>query len=60
MYIWGYFFQKGYFKGSSKKKVHQQNTLGELTSPLLPLFRRAWNYKTLYKRTTKNTNQMMH
>ena len=28
MYIFGYFFQKGHFLGSSKKRAHWQKTLG--------------------------------
>ena len=38
MYIFGYFFQKGHFKGSSEKRAHQQKTFGGggLTTPLLP------------------------
>ena len=37
MYIFGYFFQKGYFKGSSEKRAHVQKTLGGgLTTPLPP------------------------
>ena len=28
MYTFGYFFQNGPFKGSSKKRAHQQKTLG--------------------------------
>ena len=26
MYVFGYFFQKGHFKGSSKKRAHRQKT----------------------------------
>ena len=36
MYIFGYFFQKGHFKGSSEKRAHRQKTLGRLTTPLPP------------------------
>ena len=39
MYIIGYFFQKGHFQGSSKKRTHRQKTFlgeGELTTPLPP------------------------
>ena len=28
MYIFGYFFQNGHFKGSSEKRAHRQKTLG--------------------------------
>ena len=28
MYIFGYFFQKGHFKGSSKKRAHRQKFWG--------------------------------
>ena len=28
MYIFGCFFQKGHFKGSSKKRAHRQKALG--------------------------------
>ena len=28
MYIFGYFFQKGHFKGFSKKSAHRQKILG--------------------------------
>ena len=31
MNIFGYFFQKGHFKGSSKKREHQQKTWKGLT-----------------------------
>ena len=35
MYIFGYFIQKGNFKGSSKKSAHRQKALGRggLTTP---------------------------
>ena len=36
MYIFGYFFQKGHFKGFSKKSAHRQKILGGLTTPLPP------------------------
>ena len=32
----GYFFQKGHFKGFSKKGAHRQKILGGLTTPLPP------------------------
>ena len=28
MYIFGYFFQKAHFKGSSKKQAHRRKALG--------------------------------
>ena len=43
--IFGYFFQKGYFKGSTKKRAHRQKTLrggGGADNPLAPLLQRAW------------------
>ena len=36
MYIFGYFFQKGHFNGSSEKRAHRQKTLGRLTTLLPP------------------------
>ena len=43
MNIFGCFFQKGHFKGSAKKRAHQQKTLGRGSNdPPAPLFRRAW------------------
>ena len=36
MYIFGYIFQKGHFKGFSEKKAYRQKTLGGLTIPLPP------------------------
>ena len=34
--IFGYFFQKGHFKGSSKKKHTDKKTLGGITTQLPP------------------------
>ena len=39
MCIFGYFFQKEHFQGSSRKRAHQQKTLAGLTTPLLPCSR---------------------
>ena len=46
MYIFGYFFQKGYFKGSSEKRAHVQKTLGGgADDPTASLLWRAWTTK---------------
>ena len=33
MYIFGYFFQKGHFQGSSKQRAHRQKTLAGTDDP---------------------------
>ena len=55
MYIFGYFFQKGHFKGFSKKSAHRQKILGggahEPSAPPAPedLFNSA-SYSLFYER----------